>query len=36
MARRIVEEHGGELSVRSDLGKGSDFRITLMENGPAK
>jgi signal transduction histidine kinase len=29
MARRIVEEHGGELSVHSDLGKGSDFRVTL-------
>lgn len=29
MARRIVEEHGGELSVRSEAGKGSDFRIVL-------
>ncbi|HTW94945.1 MAG TPA: ATP-binding protein [Tepidisphaeraceae bacterium] len=29
MARRIVEEHGGALSVRSEVGKGSDFTITL-------
>jgi signal transduction histidine kinase len=29
MARRIVEEHGGAITVRSELGKGSDFRISL-------
>jgi signal transduction histidine kinase len=29
MARRIAEEHGGEIGVRSDVGKGSDFSITL-------
>jgi len=35
MARRIAQEHGGELAVRTQVGKGSDFRITLpLENGP--
>jgi signal transduction histidine kinase len=29
MARRIAEEHGGEIGVRSDVGKGSDFYLTL-------
>jgi signal transduction histidine kinase len=29
MARRIAEEHGGEIGVRSDVGKGSDFWIAL-------
>jgi signal transduction histidine kinase len=29
MSRRIVEEHGGELKVSSEVGKGSDFRIVL-------
>lgn len=29
MARRIVEEHGGSIDVRSQVGKGSDFRIHL-------
>ena len=29
MARRIAEEHGGKIGVRSDVGKGSDFFITL-------
>jgi signal transduction histidine kinase len=28
-ARRIVQEHGGELSVHSEAGQGSDFTITL-------
>ncbi|MFK7960101.1 MAG: PAS domain-containing sensor histidine kinase [Phycisphaerales bacterium] len=28
-ARRIVEEHGGTLTVISELGRGSDFVITL-------
>ena len=30
-ARRIIEEHGGTLQAHSDLGKGSDFVITLMK-----
>ena len=29
MARRIAEEHGGSIGVRSEVGKGSDFYITL-------
>jgi signal transduction histidine kinase len=29
MAKRIAEEHGGEIGVRSDVGKGSDFWIAL-------
>jgi signal transduction histidine kinase len=29
MARRIAEEHGGKISVSSEVGKGSDFRISL-------
>ena len=29
MARRIVREHGGDISVSSDIGKGSDFKLTL-------
>lgn len=29
MARRIIEEHGGEITVESALGQGSDFIITL-------
>lgn len=27
--RRIIEEHGGSLTVHSDVGRGSDFVITL-------
>jgi len=27
MTRRIVEEHGGKVTVESELGKGSDFRL---------
>jgi signal transduction histidine kinase len=29
MAKRIAEEHGGRLSVQSEIGKGSDFRLHL-------
>jgi signal transduction histidine kinase len=29
MAQRIAQEHGGSLSVTSELGKGSDFRVKL-------
>lgn len=29
ISRRIVEEHGGQISVTSEIGKGSDFKICL-------
>jgi len=29
MAQRIVREHGGQLTVSSEMGKGSDFRLAL-------
>jgi len=29
MAKRIAEEHGGRISLRSEVGKGSDFTIVL-------
>ena len=29
LARHIVQAHGGEITVRSELGKGSTFRFTL-------
>jgi len=29
MARRIIEEHGGEITVESALGEGSSFTITI-------
>lgn len=29
MAKRIIDEHHGQLSVQSELGKGSHFQITL-------
>ena len=29
MARRIADEHGGKIGVRSEIGKGSDFWISL-------
>jgi len=28
-ARRLIEEHGGRLDVHTELGKGTEFRITL-------
>ncbi len=33
-SRRIIEEHGGQLDVHSELGRGSDFVITLPTAGP--
>ena len=35
ISRRIIEAHGGKLTVRSELGKGSTFRVTLPSAGPA-
>jgi signal transduction histidine kinase len=29
VARRIVEEHGGRLTLFSEVGKGSDFQIRI-------
>jgi signal transduction histidine kinase len=29
MARRIADEHGGKIGVRSEVGKGSDFWISI-------
>jgi signal transduction histidine kinase len=29
MARRIAMEHGGSLTVRSEVGKGSDFTLAV-------
>ena len=29
LARRIIEEHGGEITVQSTIGVGSDFKIAL-------
>ncbi len=29
IARRIVEAHGGDLSVTSEVGQGSSFHVTL-------
>lgn len=29
MTRRIIKEHGGDLTVTSEVGTGSDFRMTL-------
>jgi two-component system sensor histidine kinase AtoS len=29
MAKRIVEEHGGKLSIKSEPGKGTDFTLVL-------
>ena len=32
IARKIVEAHGGELSVRTEKGKGSEFTVRLPLN----
>ncbi len=34
ICRRIVHEHGGEIAVRSTVGRGTTFRITLPIEGP--
>jgi signal transduction histidine kinase len=34
-SRRLIEEHGGRLSVRSEVGKGSDFTVVLPRTPPA-
>lgn len=34
IARRVVESHGGSISVESELGKGSTFRIFLPLSNP--
>jgi signal transduction histidine kinase len=27
--KRLIEEHGGRVEVRSEVGRGSDFRVVL-------
>jgi signal transduction histidine kinase len=34
ISQRIAREHGGSISVKSDLGKGSDFTVRLPANPP--
>jgi len=36
VARRIVEEHGGEVTLESEPGRGSRFQITLPLEGPGR
>jgi len=33
-ARRIIEEHGGTLSLHSELGRGTEFTLALPEHAP--
>jgi two-component system sensor histidine kinase HydH len=35
IAHRIIQEHGGSLTVTSQVGKGSDFRIALPGTSPS-
>lgn len=34
-SRRIIEEHGGTITVHSDVGRGTDFVVTLPTDVPA-
>jgi hypothetical protein len=36
LARRIVEDHGGQLEAASELGKGSQFTLILPKNRPTE
>ncbi|MFW6276823.1 MAG: sensor histidine kinase, partial [Bacteroidota bacterium] len=36
MVRELIEKHNGSIRVESELGKGSDFIITLPKNIPAE
>ncbi|MEX0776200.1 MAG: ATP-binding protein [Phycisphaeraceae bacterium] len=35
-SRRIIEEHGGHLTVHSELGRGTDFVIAVPVDGPPR
>ncbi len=36
IARRVVELHGGTLSVKSEVGEGTRFVLSLPERAPAE